>query len=115
MQAEAVKREQHATHSSGRGGMGNMTGPRDESPRGRENAVSSALRSLSRSRSREPRSSSGQRVAASTDGDKLASVDEASTINGGSTQHDKGHHGLAHKIASHIPGMGHSNQAAHNG
>lgn len=106
-QADAIKRDQSATHSSGRGGLGNMAhaatagNGRDDSPRGRENVVSSAIRSLSRSRSREPRGSSGTRQQQS---DKLASVDEASTLNGG---HEK--HGLASKIASHIPGLGHHN------
>lgn len=40
LQADAIKRDQMSTHSSGRGGMGNMS-HRDDSPRGRENGVTS--------------------------------------------------------------------------
>ena len=108
LQADAVKRDAHATHSSGRGGAGNMK-HRDESPRGRnEGAVSNAIRSLSRSRSREPRSSSGTRgaIASETGNEKLQSVDESSTINGSTHHNEK--QGFVNKIASHIPGIGHS-------
>lgn len=110
LQADAIKRDAIATHSSGRGGAGNMK-HREESPRGRgEGAVSNAIRSLSRSRSREPRSSSGTRaIASETGNEKLQSVDETATVNG-STHHEK--HGFVNKIASHIPGIGgHSNHS----
>lgn len=70
-----------------------------------------AIRSLSRSRSREPRSSSGQRRESGFEADKLGAVNESSsTVNGGAShdQHEK--HGLIGKIASHLP---HSHKESH--
>ncbi|KAN0060583.1 hypothetical protein ACQY0O_007235 [Thecaphora frezii] len=143
LQEEHRQQERKAPHSTGRGGAGNIASEAEnERGRGRDGAgggvgevggVRGMLRSLSRSRSREPRANgrdspgrSGSRVRA-RETSKLAQVDETprssteetATVSsahghahengngaGGDGNADSGQHkaGFVERLASHLPG-----------
>ncbi|PWN96933.1 hypothetical protein FA09DRAFT_330993 [Tilletiopsis washingtonensis] len=112
IQAQAIAKERQNPHTTGRGGAGNVkresSTERGADDRGRSSGgVGAAIRSLSRSRSREPRASSGQRTATTADAGSLAAVDETASSHSGSTNGTAKHEGLASKLASHLPGHGH--------
>ncbi|PWN23898.1 hypothetical protein BCV69DRAFT_309758 [Microstroma glucosiphilum] len=102
LRAAAIQHDEHNPHGTGRGGAGNVTREHSADARGRENGgVGAALRSLSRSRSRDARNS--PRHTDATAEPSLASVDETASSHTESTQHDH-KQGVFGKLASHLPG-----------
>ncbi|PWN46539.1 hypothetical protein IE53DRAFT_391288 [Violaceomyces palustris] len=130
LQEEYRQQEKRTPHSTGRGGAGNIAADDVERGRGRASqddersrsrGVGGLLRSLSRSRSREPRKAdspnrSGSRPRAS-ESSKLAQVietprssdensssDEASHNGAANGQNGHPKEGFITKLASHLPG-----------